>query len=106
MISENRMRASDLGVVDVLEPTIAPPMTKVFQQLVDRAPALAFQAQAQQNHFADEERREVECNPGNGWLSMKFMQPRGAAKFQPRFIGPFKVFSNVRTVAYCSDLPL
>ena len=37
MTGENPMRASDLDAVDVLEPTITPPRTKVFQQLADLA---------------------------------------------------------------------
>ena len=94
------MRASDLDVVDILEPTSTPPMTKVFQQLVDRAAAYILQAQAQQKHYADGERREVGFKAGDEvCLSTKFMQPGGAAKFQPRFIGPFKVLSKVGKAA-------
>ena len=33
------------------------------------------------------------------------MQPRGAAKFQPRFIGAFKILSEVGQVAYRLGLP-
>ena len=81
------MLSSDLDIADVLEPSITPPMTKEFQQLVDRAAAHILQAQAQQENYAEGKRREVEFSSGDElWLSTKFMQPRGAAKFQPRFI--------------------
>lgn len=106
MIGENPLRACDLDIVDDLEPTISPPMTKLFQQLVDRAATHISQAQQQQKFYADQRRREVEFQPGEDvWLSTKFMQPRGSAKFQPRFIGPFKVLNRVGKVAYKLDLP-
>ena len=102
MIGENPMRASDLDVVEVLESTSTPPITKVFRQLADRATAHIFQAQAQQKHYADGQRREVELKPGDEvWVSTKFMQPRGAIQFQPRFIGPFRYYprwGRLRTV--------
>ncbi|KAL8440666.1 hypothetical protein Emed_007669 [Eimeria media] len=46
MIGENPLRASDLDVVEIFEPTITPPMTKLFQRLVDRAASHILQAQA------------------------------------------------------------
>ena len=33
------------------------------------------------------------------------MQPKGTAKFQPRFVGPFKVLQRIGKVAYCIGLP-
>lgn len=99
MIGENPLRAEDLGVVDVLEPTLTPPMTKLFQQLVDRASAHILTAHAQQKHYADNRRRELEFNQGNEvWLPYRFMQPQGEAKFQTRFIWPFKVLPKVGRV--------
>ncbi|KAL8445197.1 hypothetical protein Emed_005755 [Eimeria media] len=56
MIVENPLRASDLDVADVLERTISPPMTKLFQQLMDRAASHILQAQAQQKYYADKNR--------------------------------------------------
>ena len=47
MSGENPTRARDLEVVDVVEPTITPPMTKAFRQLVERAVVHILQAQAQ-----------------------------------------------------------
>ena len=107
MIGENPLRAGDLDVVDVLEPTVTPPMSKLFQQLVDRAFAHIILAQAQQKYYADKRKRiEVEFKQGDEvWLSTRFMQPRGAAKFQPRDIGPLKVFSKMGKVAYRLNLP-
>ena len=108
MIGENPLRAGDLDVVDVLEPPVTPSMTKLFQQLVYRASAHILWAQAQQKQkpYADRKRREVEFHPGDEvWLSTRFMQPRGASKFQPRFIGPFKLVSKVGKVAHRLNLP-
>ena len=106
MIGENPLRASDLDVVDELQPTISPPMTKLFQQLVDRAAAHILLAQARQKHYADRGRREVQFAVGDRvWVSTKFMQPQGAAKFQPRFIGPFPVVARIGDVAYRLQLP-
>ena len=105
-IGENPLRAGDLDMVNVLEPTVTPPMTKLFQQLVDRASAHILMAQAQQKHYADGERREVEIKPRDEvWLSTKFMQPRGAAKFQPRFLGTFQILPKVRKAANRLHLP-
>lgn len=106
MIGENPLRASDLDLVDELEPTTTPPMTKLFQQLVDRAAAHIAIAQAQQQHYANNKRRHVEFKVGDEvWVSTRFMQPRGVAKFQQRFIGPFKVLARVGKVAYRLALP-
>ncbi|KAL8425873.1 hypothetical protein Efla_007746 [Eimeria flavescens] len=35
MLGENSLRESDLDLVDALEPTLTPPVTKLFQRLVD-----------------------------------------------------------------------
>ncbi|KAL8445787.1 hypothetical protein Emag_005000 [Eimeria magna] len=70
MIGENPLRASDLDVVDEFEPTISPPMTKLFQQLVDRAASHLLRAQAQQKLYADKHRKDVEFQVGDksaGW---------------------------------------
>ncbi|KAL8440826.1 hypothetical protein Emed_007647 [Eimeria media] len=106
MIGENPLRASDLDVVEVFEPTITPPMTKLFQRLVDRAASHILQAQARQKYYADKHRKEVEFAVGDKvWVSTRYMQPRGAAKFHPPFIGPFTIVARVGKVAYKLDLP-
>ncbi|KAL8443247.1 hypothetical protein Emed_006922 [Eimeria media] len=106
MIGENPLRASDLDVVDNFDDTITPPMTKLFQQLVDRAAANLLQAQAQQKYYADAHRQDVSFEVGDMvWLSTKNMQPRGTPKLQPQFIGPFKVLERIGKVAYRLDLP-
>ena len=106
MIGENPLRACDLDVVETLEPTITPPMTKLFQQLVDRAAAHIRQAQLVQQHYANEHRREIQFQAGDKvWVSTKYMQPRGSSKFQARFIGPFTIISKVGKVAYKLELP-
>ncbi|KAL8441499.1 hypothetical protein Emag_007115 [Eimeria magna] len=106
MIGENPLRAADLDVVENFEPTISSPMTKLFQQLVDRAAANILQAQARQKHFADTGRQEATFAVGDQvWVATKFMQARGVQKLQPQFIGPFKVLKRVGKVAYKLDLP-
>ncbi|KAL8441252.1 hypothetical protein Emag_007331 [Eimeria magna] len=65
MIGENLLRALDLDVVESFESTISPPMTKLFQQLVDRAAANILQAQAQQKHYADARRQEATFPDGD-----------------------------------------
>ena len=106
MIGENPLRAIDLDLHETLEPTISPPMTKLFQQLVDKAGAHILQAQAAQKHYADRHRREMEYQVGQRvWVSTRFMPPRGASKFQPRFIGPFKILKRIGKVAYLLELP-
>ena len=100
------MRAADLDVVDDLSPIISPPMTKLFQQLVDRAATHILEAQALQQHYANKHRRDVEFDVGDQvWLSTSHMQPRGTAKFQSRFIGPFPVLAKVGKAAYRLSLP-
>ena len=106
MIADNPVRAGDLGAVDTLEPTVTPPMTKLFQQLVRRASTYILWAQAQQEHYADKKRGEVKFKQKDEvWLSTRFMRPRGAAKFQPRFIGPFTVLSKVTKAVYRANSP-
>ena len=106
MNGENPLTASDLDVVDELEPTISPPMTKLFQQLVDRAAAQLLLAQARYKYYADLKRRDVTFQAGDlVWVSTRNMQATGVAKFQPRFIGPFKVLEPVGAVAYRLELP-
>ena len=106
MIGENPLRAIDLDLNEALEPTVTPPMTKIFQQLVDRAAVHILQAQALQKHYADQKRKEAEFQEGEQvWVSTRFMPPRGSSKFQPRFIGPFKIVKRIGKVAYQLDLP-
>ena len=106
MIGENPLRAADLDIVDELSPTISPPMTKLFQQLVDRAAAHILEAQAAQQYYANKHRRDVQFRVGDKvWLSTRYMQPRGTAKFQPRFIGPFPVIARIGKAAYRLRLP-
>ncbi|KAL8441365.1 hypothetical protein Emag_007238 [Eimeria magna] len=106
MIGENPLRASDLDFVDNFDAAISPPMTKLFQQLVDRAAANILRAQAQQEHYADAHRQDVSFEVGDlVWVSTKFMQPRGTRKLQPQFVGPFKVLKRVGKVAYLLNLP-
>ena len=58
------MRAADLDGVDVLEPTVTPPMTKLFQQLVDRPSAHILLAQAQQKHYEIKSEGNWKLNKG------------------------------------------
>lgn len=106
MIGENPLRAVDLELEQELQPTSSPPMTKIFCQLVDRAAVHIREAQAAQKFYADKNRREEEFEVGDFvWVSTRYMQPRGCAKFQPKFVGPFKVLKRVGKVAYRLALP-
>ncbi|KAL8425175.1 hypothetical protein Efla_007521 [Eimeria flavescens] len=81
-------------------------MTKLFQRLVDRAAANIIHAQAQQQFYANQHREPAEFAMGDRvWVSTRYMQPRGSAKFQLRFIGPFTIVSKIAKVAYELDLP-
>ncbi|KAL8451264.1 hypothetical protein Emag_002821 [Eimeria magna] len=105
MIGENPLRTSDLDVVDEFEPTVSPPMTKLFLQLVDRAASPLLRARAQQKLYADTHRKDVEFQVGDkAWVSTRYRQSRGAAKFQPPFIGPLSILSPVDKAAYKLDL--
>ena len=59
-------------MVDHLESIITPPMTKLFQQLVDRAGAHIARAKEQQKLYADKKRRQLRFEPGD-----KFGYPPG-----------------------------
>ena len=106
MIGENPLRAQDLDLVDQLEPMQSPPMTKLFQQLVDRASAHITRAKEQQKLYADKKRRPVQYQPGDKvWVSIKYFTPEGCPKFHPRFIGPFLEVERIGEVAYRVQLP-
>ncbi|KAL8424412.1 hypothetical protein Efla_001014 [Eimeria flavescens] len=71
MIGEKPLRASDLHVVDAYEPTLTPPMTKLFPRLVDRPAANTIHTQTQQQFYAKQHRQPAEfegltlrCPPG------------------------------------------
>ena len=90
-----------------MEPTVTPPMNMIFQQLVDRAAVHILQAEALQKHYADQKRKEAEFQVGEKVrVSTSFMQPRGSPKFQPRFIGPFKITRRIGKVAYRLDFDM
>ena len=59
MIGENPLRPLDLDIADEVEPTLMPPMTKIFQQLLDNAAAHILFEQARQKYYADRFKREV-----------------------------------------------
>ena len=106
MIGENPLRAADLDIVEELSPIISPPMTKLFQQLVDRAAAHIIEAQAEQQFYANKHRRDVQFRVGDKvWISTRYMQPRGTAKFQPRYIGPYPIIAKIGKAAYRLKLP-
>lgn len=106
MISENPLRAIDLELNKAMKPTVTPPMTQIFQRLVDRAAAHNLQAQAPQKHYADQKRKEAEFQVGKQvWVCSGFMKPRGFSKLQPRPIGPFKSVQRIGKLAYQLGLP-
>ncbi|KAL8439657.1 hypothetical protein Efla_004565 [Eimeria flavescens] len=106
MIGENTLRANDLGVVDAYQPTLTPPLTMLFQRLVDRAAANIVHAQAQQKFYANQHRQPAEFAVGDCvWMSNRHMQPHGRAKIRPWFIAPFTIVFKIGKVAYNLDLP-
>ena len=106
MIGENPMRALDLDLQEHIQPTITPPMTKTFQHLVDKAAMHIIREQSRQQYYANKRRREVEFEVGEKvWVSTKYMQLGGVAKFQKRFLGPFTIIKRIGKVAYQLDLP-
>lgn len=106
MIGENPLRAADLDIVEEMSPITSPPMTKLFQQLVDRAATHIMEAQAAQQHWTNKHRRDVQFKVGDRvWLSTRYIQPRGSAKFQARFIGPFPIIAKIGKAAYRLKLP-
>ncbi|CDJ36377.1 uncharacterized protein EMH_0082110 [Eimeria mitis] len=107
MIGQNPVTAADLDVVGNLAPTLTPPMTKLFQQLCDRAQSHILKAKWQQKLYADAHRRDVIFNPGDRiWISSRHLPGRNqCSKFEPRFRGPFKVLERIGQVAYRIELP-
>jgi hypothetical protein len=106
LIGENPIREQDLDIVERLPYQVTPPMTKSFQQLVDRAYAHIEAAKQRQKDIVDKHRREVEFQIGDKvWLSTRNMPPRGCAKFHPRYMGPFPILEKIGKVAYKLQLP-
>ena len=106
MIGENPLRALDLDIADEVEPTLTPPMTKIFQQLVDHASAHILFEQARQKYYADRFRRDVQFNVGDKvWVSTRYMKVPGVNKFKHKFKGPYTVIKRIGKVAYQLALP-
>ncbi|KAL8449407.1 hypothetical protein Emag_003588 [Eimeria magna] len=95
MIGENPLRASDLDVVDEFEPTISLPMTKLFQQLVDRAASHLLRAQAQQKLYADKHRKDIEFQVGD-----QRDRPRPSHMLQPAGCKPAEEDDNSSDPVY------
>lgn len=60
MIDKKPLRAIDWNLNKILKPIITPLMTKLSQQLVDKAAMHLLQAQVLQKHYADQTRNEAE----------------------------------------------
>ncbi|KAL8431114.1 hypothetical protein Efla_004635 [Eimeria flavescens] len=60
MIGEHPFRESDLDIVGAYEPTLTPPMAKLFQRVFDRAAANIIHAQAQQQFSVNQHRQPAE----------------------------------------------
>jgi len=106
MIGENPLRAQDLALWEQLAPISTPPMTRLFQMMVDRATAHITRAQHDQKEAADRRRRHVEFNVGEKvWVSTKHMLLAGCPKFKQRYIGPFPIQDRVGEMAYRLILP-
>ena len=106
MIGENPVRSQDLDVVETFPPMPAPQMTKAFRLLVERAAAHLEHAKNLQKAYADKSRRPLEFAAGDHvWVSTRYMAPTGNRKFQPRYIGPYRILERIGKVAYKLDLP-
>ena len=106
MIGENPLRAHDLELADQLPHELTPPMTKAFRMLVDRASAHIEHAQQLQKAYADSKRRPEEFKVGDKvWLSTRYLNYTGCAKFRHRYIGPFPITKCIGKVAYALQLP-
>ncbi|KAL8424712.1 hypothetical protein Efla_001289 [Eimeria flavescens] len=105
-IGENPLLASDVVVLGADEPTLTPPMPRLFQRLVHRAAANIIHAQVQQQFYDSRDRHSAEFAVGyRVWVSPRYMQPRGSPNLQPCFIGPLTFVSKIRKVAYEVHLP-
>ncbi|CDJ36341.1 Polyprotein, related [Eimeria mitis] len=80
MIGQNPITAADLDVVGNLAPTLTPPMTKIFQQLCDRAQRHILKAKWQQKQYADAHRRDVRYTPGDKLVPDRPRDPLMQAK--------------------------
>ncbi|CDJ35234.1 uncharacterized protein EMH_0024760 [Eimeria mitis] len=82
-------------------------MTKLFQQLCDRAQSHILKAKWQQKHYADAHRRDVQYNPGDRiWISSRHLPGLNQCpKLEPRFRGPFTVLERIGQVGYSIELP-
>lgn len=88
-------------MVDGIEPMITPPMTKIFQQLVDSATSHILRAKEQQKQHADKGRREVQFQPGDQvWIPTKYFAMAGRSKLHPRYVRPFRVLDQIGEAAY------
>ncbi|CDJ28913.1 Retrotransposon nucleocapsid protein, related [Eimeria mitis] len=107
MIGQNPITAADLDVVGNLDPTLTPPMTKIFQQLCDRAQGHILKAKWQQKQYADAHRCDVRYSTGDKvWISSHHLPPLNQCpKLEPRFRGPFLVLERIGAVAYRIALP-
>lgn len=81
-------------------------MTKIRQQLIDKAAVHILQVQAFQKHYADQKRKKADFQERKQVrVFTRFMPLRGSFKFQPRFFESFKIMKRVGKVAYHLDLP-
>ncbi|CDJ32458.1 H0124B04.16 protein, related [Eimeria mitis] len=107
MIGQNPVTAADLDIVGNLAPTLTPPMTKVSQQLCDRAQSHILKAKWQQKRYAEAHRRDVQYKPGDQiWISSRHLPGLNQCpKLEPRFRGPFTILERIRQVGYRIALP-
>ncbi|CDJ35022.1 uncharacterized protein EMH_0023410 [Eimeria mitis] len=80
MICQNPVTAADLNVVGNLAPTLTPPMTKLFQQLCDRAQSHIIKEKWQQKRYAEAHRRDAQYNPGDRLVPDRSRDPQMKSK--------------------------
>ncbi|CDJ33164.1 uncharacterized protein EMH_0014970 [Eimeria mitis] len=107
IIGQNPVTAADLDIVGNLAPTVTPPMTKIFQQLCDRAQSHIQNAKWQQKRYADAHRSDVHYKPGDKiWISSRHLAGLNQSrKLEPRFRRPFSILERIGQVAYRIALP-
>lgn len=96
----------DVGERQILGPELVVQTVEVVRQIRQRLAS----AQDRQRHWADQHRRPVEFQVGDG-VFLKVSPTRGVirvgnrGKLSPRYVGPFEITARVGTVAYRLALP-
>ncbi|CDJ50919.1 hypothetical protein EBH_0037540 [Eimeria brunetti] len=108
MVGENPLTASDFDIVGALFPTLTASMTKLFQQLCDRAQNHIQKAKWHQKYYAGAKRRAEERKVVDHlWFGCNIYRlPTSALSSNFCCRGPFAVTERIGTVTHRLALPL